>query len=93
MALAMLIGGDFIYKYMLRVAFGLKKLSNTVLLFETKKPNVDLSRNILTALALKDKCDWIFGIWMLCPHWMLFQGCCRIICLLSPLYTGEDTID
>lgn len=60
LALAMLIGGDMVYKDMLRVAFGMQKLNNTLFLFETKKPNVDLSRNILTALALKDKCEWIF---------------------------------
>lgn len=60
MALAMLIGGDTVYKDMLRVAFGMKKLNNTLYLFETKKPNIDLSRNILTALALKEKCDWVF---------------------------------
>ena len=60
MALAMLVGGDVVYKDMLKVAFGMEKLNNTLLLFETKKPNVDLSRNILTALALKEKCEWIF---------------------------------
>lgn len=60
MALAMLLGSDFVYKDMLRVAFGMQKLNNTLFLFETKKPQVDLSRNILTALALKEKCEWIF---------------------------------
>jgi hypothetical protein len=60
LALAMLIGGDTVYKDMLRVAFGMQKLNNMLFLFETKKPNVDFSRNILTALALKEKCEWIF---------------------------------
>ena len=59
-AIALLIGGDFIYKDMLRVAFGLQKPVNTLFLFETKKPDVALSRNILAAQALKEKTEWIY---------------------------------
>jgi len=60
LAICLLIGGDVVYKDMLRVAFGLQKPSNTLFLFETKKPDVALSRNILAAQAIRDKCEWIF---------------------------------
>lgn len=49
-----------VYKDMLRVAFGLDKPLNTLVFFETKKPNVDLSRNMVTAQMLKEKCEWLF---------------------------------
>ena len=49
-----------VYKDMLRVAFGLYKPNNTLLLFEVKKPNVDFSRNILAAQALREKAEYIF---------------------------------
>ena len=58
--IAMLIGGDMVYKDMLKVAFGLQKPIGTIVYFETKKPQVDLSRNILASLALRDQCEWIF---------------------------------
>jgi hypothetical protein len=56
----MLLGGDVVYKDMLRVAFGMLRVPNMVFFFETKKPDVALSRNILAAQALKEKCEWIF---------------------------------
>jgi len=49
-----------VYKDMLRVAFGLQKPTNTLFLFETKKPDVALSRNILAAQALREKAEWLF---------------------------------
>jgi len=60
LAIALLLGGDFLYKDMLRVAFGLQKPASTLFLFETKKPDVALSRNILAAQALREKAEWIF---------------------------------
>jgi len=60
LAICLLIGADMVYKDMLRVAFGLQKPANTLFLFETKKPDVALSRNILAAQALRDKCEWLF---------------------------------
>lgn len=60
LAIALLLGGDFLYKDMLRVAFGLEKPQNTLFLFETKKADVALSRNILAAQGLKEKAEWIF---------------------------------
>lgn len=59
-SIALLLGGDFIYKDMMRVAFGLQKPPDTLFLFETKKPDVALSRNILAAQALREKAEWIF---------------------------------
>jgi len=56
----MLLGGDVVYKDMIRVAFGMLRVPNTVFFFETKKPDVALSRNILAAQALREKCEWIF---------------------------------
>jgi hypothetical protein len=56
----MLIGGDVVYKDMLRVGFGMQKPPNSILLLETKKADIALSRNIVTAQALRDKCEWIF---------------------------------
>lgn len=58
--IAMLIGGDMVYKDMLKVAFGMTKPPTAMVYFETKKPDVAFSRNILAALALKDQCEWIF---------------------------------
>jgi hypothetical protein len=59
-SIALLLGGDFLYKDMMRVAFGLQKPQNTLFLFESKKPDVALSRNILAAQALREKTEWIF---------------------------------
>jgi len=59
-AICLLIGGDTVYKDMLRVAFGLERPPSALFLFETKKPNVDFSRNILTAQALREKAEWLF---------------------------------
>ena len=59
-AVAVLLGGDVIYKDMLPFAFAMLRPANTMFLFETKKPDVALSRNILAAQALKEGCEWIF---------------------------------
>jgi hypothetical protein len=59
-AVAMILGGDMVYKDMIRVAFGMLRLPNMLFYFETKKPDVALSRNIVTAQALRDKCEWVF---------------------------------
>lgn len=58
--LCMLLGGDVVYKDMMRVAFAMLRVPKMMFYFETKKPDVALSRNIVAAQALKDKCEWIF---------------------------------
>lgn len=62
LAVCLLIGGDMVYKDMLRVAFGLSRPAATVFLFETKKPDVSLSRNILAAQAIREKAEWLFWL-------------------------------
>jgi hypothetical protein len=59
LAVGILLGSDMIYKDMLKAALALWREPGTLFLFETRKYDVALSRNIIAAQALKEGVDWL----------------------------------
>jgi len=55
-----LIGGEWVYRDMFKNALALYKEQGWQFIFETKKPNIDLSRNIIASMFLESKGEWLF---------------------------------